>query len=155
MQDDIVETPWTAADVKKYHFRSLLLRRELHPPRNNDGITIRIWRLFGWGLVPAGLSLHLATLAPASDFGRRGQRAPKTWRRLLLLMWQDSGWIRHPYCPARPPQREGVSLRLPCFQIALNWSSFRPQARVARAHYLAPCAACEADGRRPAERDAT
>ncbi|QFG13342.1 hypothetical protein SEA_GILGAMESH_150 [Streptomyces phage Gilgamesh] len=156
MQDENVQTPWTAAEVKRYHFRSLLLRRELHPPRNNDGITIRTWRLLGWGLVPGGLHLHVATIAPQAEFGRRGARAPGTWKRLLRLLWQDTGWTRHVYCPDRPPHRVALNLRLPCLQLSLHWSAFRPQARVEGAHYRAPCAACEADGRRPpAERDAT
>ncbi|MFJ4880144.1 hypothetical protein ACIP93_33720 [Streptomyces sp. NPDC088745] len=158
MQDENIhiQTPWTAAKVKVYRFRSLLLRRELHPPQNNDGITIRMWRLYGWRLMPGGLDLCVATLAPHADFGRRGARAPGTWKRLLPFMWRCTGWTRDFYCPDRPPHWIALNLRLPCVQLSLCWHDFLPQVKARQAHYRAPCAACEADGRRPPTgRDAT
>jgi hypothetical protein len=128
--------------------RRAWLTSKVHPPVNNDGITIRTWRLFAF---PVDLDFALVTLVPRAEFGRRGQRAPGTWRRALTNWWRYSGWAGTSYCPDRPNLRNGVGLVVPCLQLSLNWTTDRQRA-VISAHSLKACAACEEEQRRLWER---
>ncbi|RZU28258.1 hypothetical protein EV284_6424 [Streptomyces sp. BK022] len=134
-QPPIRVLPWCNRLYKVGRARVRVLKA---PPFDGDGITVREWELLA---LPYEVGFMLISLAPHAEFGRRGARAPGTWKRLWNIVREDTGRIHESYCQGRPRSWCGVALRIPCLHIWLTWRTPRQRAAL-YAHGQGPCTVC-------------